>query len=111
MSPKRKTPYKHPVSAHTRSNKPVTNYVRGKGNQIIQQRRSRVVGETGYVGPFDITINYVSDSEQFSVEAKDYGGALTRGMENRDDVQRPSSINMRLFKPEWPKSITMRMMK
>ncbi len=98
MSP-RKSPHEHGVNSHVRSGKPVQNYRRGKGDKPLRSpRRSRVVGNTPLEGPYNITVSYISTSERFSVDAKNYLGALDRGLEQRDSIERPKSIRMKLVK-------------
>ena len=95
----RKSPYKHPVSAHTRSGKPVTNYVRGKGDQVIKQRSSRVVGGNPSSSPYDVTISYPSSSEKVHVDdAKDNVGAFDNSMVSREKTEVPMSVRMRMVK-------------
>ena len=95
---KRKTPYKHPVSAHTRSGKPITNYVRGKGDKPTKSRRSRVVGESPLSSEFDVTVSYISTSEKIPVEAKNYIIAFGRGVELREKTEDPVRVKIRMVK-------------
>ena len=95
MSP-RKSPYKHPVNSHVRSGKPVTNYVRGKGDQVIKPRSSRVVGDNPSSSPYDVTVNYVSSSEKIHVDAKDNVRAFDSGMVSREKTDTPMSVKIRM---------------
>jgi len=108
---KRKSPYKHHVKEHLRRNgkgirKPVTDYDRGKGKQpYLRLRRSRVVGGGSNPAPnlsevaYDVNIFYADyRSEHFSVDAKDYPGALMGGLEQRDTIEPPKIVRMRRSK-------------
>lgn len=92
---RRKSPYKHKVREHTRQNRPVVQYERGKGKQMFSPRRSRVIG--GNPGDtFDMTFFYIGEPrEEFPVEAKNYGDALSAGIEMRDKPLPPKVIKMR----------------
>ena len=92
----RKTPYKHPVKKHKRKGKPVNKYERGKGDKAKNQRKSRVVGGNPSSSAFDVTVNYVGSAEVLNVDARNYLGALDRGLETRDKIERPTSIRMRM---------------
>ena len=99
MSPsKRKSPYKHPVKKHVRKGTPVNNYERGKGDKAIKNRRSRVVGGNPSSSAYDVTVQYIGSTEVVIVDAKNYLNALDMGLENRDKIERPTSIRMRMVK-------------
>ena len=98
---RRKSPYRHDVREHKRSGKngayPVHKYKRGKGDEPPHNpRRRRVVGGMNPGGLFDVSVFYVGEaSERFSVDAKDYGGALGEGIESRDKSLPPETIKLR----------------
>jgi len=101
MSPKkRKTPYEHPVISHFRKGKPVSNYRRGKGDQEIKQRKSRLVGNpVSSLFAYDVTVDYISSSEKVHVdEAKDYIKAFGQGIESREKTEEPKSVKIRMVK-------------
>lgn len=95
---KRKTPYKHPVKTHKRRGKTVNKYERGKGDKVNKARRSRVVGGNPSSLEYAVTVTYIGSSEQLSVDARNYLGALDMGLENRDKIERPTSIRIRMVK-------------
>lgn len=92
---KRKSPHEHQVGHHVREGRIVRDYQRGKGDKPIRTRRSRVVGETNPIEPYDITIFYDRTKEKLNVDAKDYIGALDSGLAYRDEIQPPKIIRMR----------------
>lgn len=93
---KRKSPYKHPVKEHRRKGNPVRNYERGKGNQVVKARRSRVVGGSSNPSEFDVSLYYYDNKrENVEVSAKNYSKALGSGLERRDAVSPVHIIRVR----------------
>ena len=93
----RKSPYEHPVKAHTRKGRPVKRYRRGKGKKPLRVRRKRrVVTEVGVIKKvrripveklkkkfrnYRVTITHVdAPSETVLTPGKDYANAADRGM-------------------------------
>jgi len=95
---KRKTPYRHPVTAHKRNGTYISQYERGKGDKAIKLRKSRVVGGNPSSTAYDVTVNYINSAEVVNVDAKNYLSALDEGLENRDKIEQPTSIRIRMVK-------------
>lgn len=104
---KRKSPYRHHVKNHVRSNRPVRDYDRGSGDKPLDRRsrRHRVVGETmeevtgeemGLIGPYTVTIDYVeAPSEVIVQSAPDYGAAIDPALERRTSIMVPRRVTLR----------------
>ncbi len=86
----RKTPYRHPVSGHTRSGKFVDHYVRGKGKKpVIGDSFTHLSARSG----FKVTLYYGERKEIRSVQAGTFTEAITAAfMQNGGE---PSRVKVR----------------
>jgi len=85
----RKSPYKHPVKAHTRKGYPVTNYERGRGKKPRTRSRPRKFIASG--DSFNIQIFYEKEpSETFTQSGKNYAEVINPSLLRRKSPKNPT---------------------
>lgn len=92
---KRKPPYRHDVSSHTRAGTRVNKYPRGKGDKPRKKNRAIRGSPAGY----SLTIHYPGEpSENVNVSTGTYTGAVREAFKRIHTPKVPNRVVVRRLK-------------